>query len=426
MGMDPLRSQFVQAIVVMSTMSKSEWDKKVDVYKRLHWSEEEILAAFQKHPWCMMTSEDKIMAVMDIFVNKMGWEPSAIAQRPILLSLSLEKRIIPRAAVILFLSSKGLLKTNFISATPYNICDEAFLQKFVNCYDEAPQLKKQFTIRAKLIRAKLLPKLEYFHSKGFSRPDLAKFLWSNTTILQRSLKNHLIPSFTDLTNLLQSTEKAITVVKRKPGILDRDLKINVSPKVNYLRDIGVPDSRIVMSLHTWPSIFEMHFNRFQEIVDLVKKMGINPLRLLFVKAIVTVSMMSKSEWDKKVDVYKRLHWSEEEILAAFQKNPWCMMTSEDKIMAVMDFFVNKMGWEPSAIAKRPILLSLSLEKRIIPRAAVVQFLSSKGLLKTSFISLTPYNMCEKTFLQKFVNCYDEGPQLKKLYKEKLDLSRKRN
>ncbi|XP_031274408.1 uncharacterized protein LOC116132867 [Pistacia vera] len=139
-----------------------------------------------------------------------------------------------------------------------------------------------------------------------------------------------------------------------------------------------------------------------------------------------MSLMSKSEWDKKVDVYKRLHWSEEEILAAFQKHPWCMMTSEDKIMAVMDIFVNKMDWEPSAIAQRPILFSLSLEKRIIPRASVLQYLLTKGLPKNKLLSATPFKQCEKTFLQKFVNCCDEAPRLMKLYKEKLDLSKKIN
>ncbi|XP_031274290.1 uncharacterized protein LOC116132763 isoform X2 [Pistacia vera] len=211
----------------------------------------------------------------------------------------------------------------------------------------------------------------------------------------------------------------ITLIKRIPLILYCNLQIFVEAKFNVLREIGVPETHIVKLLYKWPTVFINYSRRFDETVELLKKMGMDTLRSQFVKAIVIMSTMSKSEWDKKVDVYKRLHWSEEEILAAFQKNPWCMMTSDDKIMAVMDIFVNKMGWEPSAIAQRPILFSLSLEKRIIPRAAVVQFLSSKGLLKANFLSVRPYLICEKTFLQKFVSCYDESPRLKKLYKEKL-------
>ncbi|XP_044497889.1 transcription termination factor MTERF4, chloroplastic-like [Mangifera indica] len=269
----------------------------------------------------------------------------------------------------------------------------------------------------------LLPKLEFFLSKGFSSTDLGTVISRYPNILGRSLNNHIIPSFTYLSNLLQSTEKVIRSIKRYPSVLNNDLHILVQPKFNVLRDIGVPERRIIRLFHMWPRVFINYSRHFDEAVDLLKKMGMDPLKSQFDKAIVVMSSMSKSEWDKKVDFYKRLGLSEEDILSAFRKNPWCMVTSKDKITGVMDFFVNKMGWEPSAIAHRPILLSLSLEKRIIPRAAVVQFLSSKGLLKTNFISLTPYNLCDERFLQKFVNCYDEAPQLKKLYKEKLDLTK---
>ncbi|XP_031274338.1 transcription termination factor MTERF2, chloroplastic-like [Pistacia vera] len=272
----------------------------------------------------------------------------------------------------------------------------------------------------------LLPKLEFFHSKGVSSLVLAKLLCRDPSILQTSLNKKLIPSFHYLSNLLQSSEKAITAVKRSPSIICHDLQKLIAPKVGYLRDNGVPESNIFRLLSNWTCIFINDFSRFKETVDLVKKMGINPARSQFVIAIHIMMAISKSLWDKKIDVYKRWGWSEEEILTAFRKNPWCMTTSVDKIMGVMDHFVNKMGWEPSVILKQSNLLSLSLEKRIVPRGSVLQYLSSKGLLKNNFLSATPYTIREETFLQKFVNCYDEAPQLKKLYKEKLDLSKKRD
>ena len=48
-------------------MTKSTWDKKVDTYKKWGWTDDEILAAFKKHTWCMMVSEEKMTAVMDFF-----------------------------------------------------------------------------------------------------------------------------------------------------------------------------------------------------------------------------------------------------------------------------------------------------------------------------------------------------------------------
>ncbi|XP_044500611.1 uncharacterized protein LOC123221770 [Mangifera indica] len=188
----------------------------------------------------------------------------------------------------------------------------------------------------------LSPKLEFFHSKGFSSPDLAKMICCYPRILESSLKNRIIPSFTYLINFLQSTEKTITVVKRYPAIIYCDLQKHLTPKVNYLLESGVPEPNIIMFLYNWPMAL-LHYPRLKGAVDFVKKMGFNPLRSLFIVAVSTVLLTQKSEWHKKFDVYKRWGWSEEEILTAFQKHPWCMMTSENKIMAVMDFFVNRMG-----------------------------------------------------------------------------------
>ena len=94
------------------------------------------------------------------------------------------------------------------------------------------------------------------------------------------------------------------------------------------------------------------------------------------------------------------------------------MRSKDKIMATMDFFVNKMGMKPSIIAHRPMLVSLSLEKRIIPRYSVVHVLLSKGLIKEDFSLRAVFESREKVFLHKFVNAYkEEAPQLLNLYQE---------
>ncbi|XP_044500315.1 transcription termination factor MTERF6, chloroplastic/mitochondrial-like [Mangifera indica] len=204
----------------------------------------------------------------------------------------------------------------------------------------------------------LSPKLEFFHSIGFASADLAKIICCYPRILQSSLKNRLIPCFIYLSDLLQSTEKTVTVVKRYPAIIYHDLQNLLPPTVNYLRDTGVPEPKIIMFLYNWPMTL-IYYPGLKEAVDF------------------------------KFDLYKRCGWFEEEILTAYRKHPWCMMKSENKIMAVMDFFVKKMGWEPSAIAERSILFSLSMEKRIIPRASFLQYLLAKGLLENKVLSATP-------------------------------------
>lgn len=86
-----------------------------------------------------------------------------------------------------------------------------------------------------------------------------------------------------------------------------------------------------------------------------------------------------------------------------------METSKDKIMAVMDLFVNKLDWESS------VLMAFSLEKRLISWATVLEFLVLKGWVKKNCRSATFCVCPQTTFLRRFVHHIDEASELLKLY-----------
>jgi mTERF domain-containing protein len=75
-----------------------------------------------------------------------------------------------------------------------------------------------------------------------------------------------------------------------------------------------------------------------------------------------------------------------------------MSLSIDKINSVMSFWVNQLGWDAMAIAKSPYVLSLGLEKKIIPRAAVVQYLVSKGLRNKNASLTHPFKVPREVVL----------------------------
>ncbi|PSR85135.1 Transcription termination factor like [Actinidia chinensis var. chinensis] len=271
----------------------------------------------------------------------------------------------------------------------------------------------------------LLPKLEFLKSKGVSRTDIIRIVCTSPTILKRSLDKIVSPSFDFFRNLFQSEEKTLTAIKSYGGLLLFDRQTHVKPNIETLREAGVPNANIMFLLTNQPRAFMASSDRFGMIVKEVEKMGFDPLTMNFVLAIFALRKMTKSTWEKKVEVYKKWGWSEDEILAAFKLRPWCMTVSEDKINGVMDFLVNKMGLDSSFVARRPKLISLSLEKRIVPRCAVYQVLLSKGLIKSNGISLsTLLQSPEKCFLEKVVDKHkEETPDLLKLYKKKLDLAK---
>lgn len=108
--------------------------------------------------------------------------------------------------------------------------------------------------------------------------------------------------------------------------------------------------------------------------------------------------------------------SEEQILAGFRCHPWCLKISEEKIASGMDFFVNNLGWEATAVIKRPDVLSLSLKNTIIPRASVLLCLFQNGLIRKKFMLVSPYRYTESRFLGKYFHPHlKKVPRLSKSY-----------
>ncbi|GMN62407.1 hypothetical protein TIFTF001_031486 [Ficus carica] len=269
----------------------------------------------------------------------------------------------------------------------------------------------------------LLPKLEFFEAKGISGPEMAKTLTSFPRILAASLAKQIIPSYDFFSNLFNSGEKVISVTQRFPDILTHNIEKLVSPKIDILREHRVPNSNIAKLVTLNPRVFTLSLDRLREIVEKVVEMGFDSSKVTFVLAVYAFMTMSESTWESKVDAYKKCGWSEEEVLKAFQRNPWCMMHSKEKVTACMDFFINQMGWRPCVLAKYPAIFGLSLKKRVVPRCLVFQVLLSKRLVEKEVSFNALLLSSEEKFLQKFIAPYEkEGPELLKLYREKLDLS----
>lgn len=155
--------------------------------------------------------------------------------------------------------------------------------------------------------------------------------------------------------------------------------------------------------------------QFAETVKLIKELGFNPDLGLFIQGVSAMSGLSPSAWERKVAVYKSVGWSEQEVIRAFTKHPFCMLLSEEKIRRAMDFFVNKLHWEPSVMAARPGLLGLSLEKRVMRRCSIINLLASKGLVRGG-LAVKYLLVSEKDFLNRYVIKYEgEVPEVRQAY-----------
>lgn len=269
----------------------------------------------------------------------------------------------------------------------------------------------------------LLPKIDLFYSKGMSSTDLLKMLSNRPKILALSLEDRLIPFFYFMKSLLDSDDNIILAVKRYSAMLTHDYQSYIVPNVDILRQYGVTNSSIMYLLSNRARIFFLRPNRFKNLVEEVKLIVINPLKLNFVLAVSVKRSLSKSTLVSKHNAFKHWGLSDKEIFSAFVVDPRIMTNSKSKIMATMDFLVNELGWESSGIIQHPEIVGMSLMKRIIPRCCVIKVLWSKGLINKAVSLYKVFHSSEKMFPQKFVFGYEEGPDLLKIYQETLGLSK---
>ncbi|KAJ4960995.1 hypothetical protein NE237_020905 [Protea cynaroides] len=192
------------------------------------------------------------------------------------------------------------------------------------------------------------------------------------------------------------------------------------PNVATLRRYGVPDSRISKMIIYRSMPLRLNVLWFNEVAATVNNMGIDPSSCSFYLAIYSLTMMSQQKWEMKREVFKTFGWSDDEFRMAFKVQPMVMFTSEKKLRLLTDFFGKDLHLKPSAVAKYPNLFLLSLEKRIIPRCAVLQVLMSKGLIRKNVNIVSLLYMNKQSFEKRYVISYEGTAEVIKAYEGKME------
>ncbi|PKU68870.1 uncharacterized protein LOC110115918 [Dendrobium catenatum] len=265
------------------------------------------------------------------------------------------------------------------------------------------------------------PKIDLFVTAGFTATALTNLLSKYPFILKSSLERKLSPNLSLLMTILSGDRQAAaSAISRSAWILLLDPNKRVLPNVETLRKYGVSDANIAR-LFTWcPRAITQEPGRFSKSVALVEEMGLKPSKCMFVIGINVVSGLTVATWERKMKLYRSLGWSQEETISAFRRSPFCMLLSEEKIRKIMGFFMKNLKWEPCRLASLPIVLSLSLENRIVPRYTVFNILTTRGLPNTKLSFPTLLLMSKSVFLEKCIDKYsDVVPELLEAYKVKL-------
>jgi mTERF domain-containing protein len=152
---------FLYALVAFTVQSPEKLTDKIQVLETLGWSHDDVLLAVKKMPGILTVSEERLQRNMHFLTKVAGLEISYIAQRPVLLKYSLERRLFPRFRLLKLLNEKGLLDLRF-DYHAASLSEKKFLAKFVHPYEESlPGLADVYASTcAQKIPMELLPKKE--------------------------------------------------------------------------------------------------------------------------------------------------------------------------------------------------------------------------------------------------------------------------
>ncbi|KAJ8549840.1 hypothetical protein K7X08_033547 [Anisodus acutangulus] len=135
MGFDVTSPAFRAAFSLMSLLSHSKMERKLETYRSMGFSDGEILNIFRSQPTCMFYSEENIRAIVAFYVDRLHLSQSFLSQRPVFLLRSLERRVIPRCSVMQVLWSRGIISKIGKLSSMLMISEKDFLEKYVTKYE---------------------------------------------------------------------------------------------------------------------------------------------------------------------------------------------------------------------------------------------------------------------------------------------------
>ncbi|XP_056164444.1 uncharacterized protein LOC115684879 [Syzygium oleosum] len=267
------------------------------------------------------------------------------------------------------------------------------------------------------VESNLKPKLEYFREVGLSESVLLATIAGNSKFFWRSLNSYYKPQIEFLKKYLRTSGALDVAIKRCSWLLTVDRKYLLEPNIDLLIREGVRFDDIAILMLYQPRTLVTKVEKVASFVESVKGLGMEPSSTSFIHGLRVMSSMNESTWNKKVENFKSLGWSQEDFLSMFVRCPHCLALSEKKIRRTVDFYLNTASIAREVIVSQPLLLLFSVDKRLRPRHGVITFLSSKGLLKVDKPVVTPFRLTEELFMKRYVMKHVERvPHLMEIYR----------
>ncbi|XP_065011827.1 transcription termination factor MTERF8, chloroplastic-like [Musa acuminata AAA Group] len=260
----------------------------------------------------------------------------------------------------------------------------------------------------------LAPKFRALQDLGFSCSDITHLVRSNNHVISHKSQN-MLAKIQLWQGLLGSNDLLMKICKRNRWFLGYSIEKRIQPNIEILRDCGITDQKLSMILRQYPVLITQNAETLKALISRVDGMGVPRTSGMFLLILSVLQSISEKNFKAHLEFFKGFGWSEDDFLAAFRKAPTFVRISLKSLQRKMEFLVNEAGCAPSHLALRPDILLFSLEKRLMPRHQIVTGLKSRGVCISNLNISTYVKYPEKKFVEKFINCYKEYPELIELY-----------
>ncbi|CAL9124053.1 unnamed protein product [Musa acuminata var. zebrina] len=248
------------------------------------------------------------------------------------------------------------------------------------------------------VETALKPRMRSLQDMGFSDTEIVRLVsLCPHALLLRDIK----PRINFWRSLLGSNERLLKAFKRNKFILSYSLARTIEPNISLLREHGISDERIMHMVVTMPGCFG-RIDKLKEVIKYIEELGVPRDSGVYMCALHVVMGMNKSSFDSTSATLMSFGCSQPDIVAAFRKCPKVWALSNKTICDKMTFLIKEAGFELTSIICRPVILTLSLEKRLRPRYEVMNFLKQNKLLDEGHSLLPVIPLSEEKFIKKYL------------------------
>ncbi|XP_074559460.1 transcription termination factor MTERF8, chloroplastic-like [Curcuma longa] len=261
----------------------------------------------------------------------------------------------------------------------------------------------------------LAPKFRAFEDLGLSPSDIVHLVRSNPFTVKMKHES-TVPKIEFWQDLLGSKDALVKLVKRSPVIFTYSIEKKIQPNLELLRECGLEGPKLAFMLRNCPLIVAQNADFLKSLISRAEDLGVPRTAGMFPCALFALCKVSPEKFKMQMELFRSFGWSEDDFVVAFQKCPTFPQKSSMSLQRKMEFLINEAGYASSYIATRPVLLTLSLERRLIPRHRILATLKSRGHCERDY-KITTYMMdSEAQFVEKYIIRYkDKYPDLSELH-----------